>query len=92
MNEIAASETQLTTISNGSIRETPPILDDITLDLRIEVGSAKMKISELLNLADGSIIKLQQKTTDPLIIYANDKPIARGQIISANGKYNIRII
>ena len=71
-------------------REHP--LDDIVIALRVEVGSAQMKISELMNLQKNSIIQLMQKTTEPLIIYANDKPILRGQIISANGTYHIRII
>lgn len=67
-------------------------LNDITLDLRIEVGSAKMKISELMDLDNGSIIQLNQKTNEPLLIYANDKPILKGQIISAHGKYHIRVM
>lgn len=67
-------------------------LDDITLALRVEVGSKDMKISELINLEKNSIIQLIQKAADPLIIYANEKPILRGQIICSNGKYHIRII
>lgn len=67
-------------------------LDDIAIVLRVEVGNAKMKISELMNLEKNFIIQLFQKATEPLIIYANDKPILSGQIISANGKYHIRIM
>lgn len=69
-----------------------PELNDIMLDLRVEIGTAKIKISELMNLSHGSVIQLKQKVNEPLTIYANDKAIAKGQIISADGKYNIRII
>ncbi len=68
------------------------ILSDIMLDLQIEIGRTKIKISELMNLTTGSIVQLEQDAEEPLTIYVNDKAIAKGQIISANGKYNIRIL
>ncbi|KTD00123.1 flagellar motor switch protein FliN [Legionella geestiana] len=68
------------------------ILDDITMDLTVEIGRAKIKISDLLNLKKGAIIELNQGSDEPLNIYANDKPIARGHIISAGGKYCVRIV
>lgn len=74
------------------LKQQPHVLHDIMLDLHIEIGRAKIKISDLMNMAEGSVIQLEQKSSDPLIIYANDKPIAKGQIISSNGKYNIRIL
>lgn len=68
------------------------LLNDITMDLTVEIGRAKIKISELLNLSKGSVIQLDQQADEPLHIYANDKLIAKGHIISANGKYSIRVI
>ena len=68
------------------------LLNDITMDLTVEIGRAKIKISELLNLSKGTVIQLDQQADDPLHIYANDKLIAKGHIISANGKYSIRVI
>ncbi|MFI4918030.1 MAG: FliM/FliN family flagellar motor switch protein [Legionellales bacterium] len=68
------------------------LLNDLSMDLTVEIGRAKMKISELLNLSKGTIIHLDQQADEPLNIYANNKCIAKGHIISANGKYCIRVI
>jgi len=78
-------------------KEEPPqgqehLFNDIMLELQVEIGRTKMKISELMKLSTGSIVSLEQNPQDPLIIYANDKAIAKGQIISSNGKYHIRIL
>lgn len=68
------------------------LLNDLCMDLRVEIGRAQIKISELLNLSKGTIIYLDQKADEPLNIYANNKCIAKGHIISSNGKYCIRVI
>ena len=68
------------------------LLDDIYMDLSVEVGRTKMKISDLLNLTTGSLVELNQSASDPLNIYANDKLIAKGHIVSSNGKYSIKVL
>jgi flagellar motor switch protein FliN/FliY len=68
------------------------LLNDLCMDLRVEIGRANIRISELLNLSKGTIIYLDQHADEPLNIYANNKCIAKGHIISTNGKYCIRVI
>lgn len=68
------------------------ILNDVDMQITVEIGRAKMKLSDLLNLKKGSVIELAQAADDPLQILANDKPIAKGVIISLNGKYGVKIV
>ena len=68
------------------------ILNDLTISLTIEVGRAQIKIRDLLNLAKGSIIELDKAAGDPVDIYANGKLISIGSIITANGKYCVRLM
>ncbi len=68
------------------------MFDNIMLDLRVEIGRVKIKIAKLMTLDVGDVVQLDQDPQAALIIYANDKPIAKGQIISSNGKYSIRIL
>ncbi|MDP1603563.1 MAG: FliM/FliN family flagellar motor switch protein [Legionella sp.] len=68
------------------------ILNDVDMQITVEIGRAKMKLSDLLNLKRGSVIELAQAADDPLQILANDKPIAKGVIISLNGKYGVKIV
>lgn len=68
------------------------ILNDVTISLTIEVGRAQIKIRDLLNLSKGSVIELNKAAGDPVDIYANGKLISIGNIITANGKYCVRLI
>ena len=66
-------------------------LNDVSIALTIEVGRTQIKIRDLLNLTKDSIIDLNKSSSEPVDIYANGKLISRGQIITANGKYCVRL-
>lgn len=68
------------------------ILNDVSIGLTIEIGRTQIKIRDLLNLTKDSIIDLNKPSGEPVDIYANGKLIARGNIISANGKYCVRLV
>lgn len=67
------------------------LLNDVQVSLTIEVGRAQIKIRDLLNLSKDSIIDLNKNAGDPVDIYANGKLISRGNIVTANGKYCVRL-
>ncbi len=67
------------------------ILNDVSILLTIEIGRAQIKIRDLLNLTKDSIIDLNKLAGEPVDIYANGKLIAKGNIITANGKYCVRL-
>lgn len=67
------------------------LLNDVSILLTIEVGRAHIKIRDLLNLGKGSVLELNKMAGDPVDVYANGKLIAIGNIITANGKYCVRL-
>lgn len=67
------------------------ILQDVSILLTIEVGRAQLKIKDLLNLTKDSIIDLNKIAGEPVDVYANGKLISKGTIITANGKYCVRL-
>lgn len=67
------------------------ILNDVSIIVTIEIGRAQIKIRDLLNLTKDSIIDLNKLAGEPVDIYANGKLIAKGNIITANGKYCVRL-
>jgi flagellar motor switch protein FliN/FliY len=67
------------------------ILNDVSILLTIEVGRAQIKIRDLLSLTKGSVIELNKLAGDPVDVYANGKLISIGNIITANGKYCVRL-
>ena len=67
------------------------LLLDIPLEITVELGRSKIPIQELLNLGPGSTVKLSKLEGEPVDVLANDKLIARGEVVLQNKKYGIRI-
>lgn len=66
-------------------------INDVSIAVTIEVGRTQIKIRDLLNLSKDSIIDLNKGADEPVDIYANGKLISRGNIITVNGKYCVRL-
>ena len=64
---------------------------DISLDLTVELGRTKMLINDMLKLGQGSVIELSKLAGESLDILANQKPIARGEVVVVNDKYGVRL-
>ena len=67
------------------------LLLDIPLEITVELGRAKIQIQELLDLGPGSAVTLSKLEGEPVDILANEKLIARGEVVLQNKKYGIRI-
>ncbi len=74
--------------------EIDPALEmllDIPIQLSVELGSARMAIHELLQLVEGSIVELDKLAGEPLDIRANDRLIARGEVVVVDDKIGVRV-
>jgi flagellar motor switch protein FliN/FliY len=67
------------------------LLLDIPLEITVELGRSKIPIQELLNLGPGSTVTLSKLEGEPVDVLANDKLIAKGEVVLQNKKYGIRI-
>ena len=71
--------------------ENLDLLLDIPLEITIELGRTRMLINDLLKLGQGSIIELTKEAGDTLEILANNRLIAKGDVVVVNKKYGIRL-
>jgi len=81
-------------LSDTSASQQPANMElilDIPLEITVELGRTKMLIGELLKLGQGSAIELSKLAGENLEILANQRLIARGEVIVTNEKYGIRI-
>lgn len=67
-------------------------LMDIKLKVTFEVGRAKMYISDLLSLGQGSVIELHRLVGEELEIYVNGHLLATGEVVVVNEKFGAKII
>lgn len=64
---------------------------DLPIEITVELGNTRMRISELLKLGQGSIIELSKDAGTSFDILANKKMIAKGEVVIVNEKYGVRL-
>jgi flagellar motor switch protein FliN/FliY len=64
---------------------------DVPLTLSVELGRARMLINDLLQLGQGSVIELTKIVGEPLEVLVNEKLIARGEVVTLNDKFAVRL-
>ena len=90
----AAGTAELSSTGARGISGTGDNLDlllDIPLAITIELGRTKMLINDLLKLGQGSVIELPKEAGGTLDILANNRLVAKGDVVVVNKKYGIRL-
>ena len=83
-----------------SLKTSHPVPGDIDLDMLmevpvtmiVEVGRKRLTIKELLSLTPGSVVSFDRSVTEPLDIMINGTLVARGEVVSADGKFGLRLV
>ena len=81
-------------LSDTSASHSPANMElilDIPLEITVEVGRTRILIGELLKLGQGSVVELSKLAGETLEILANQRLIAKGEVVVINEKYGIRI-
>lgn len=64
---------------------------DIPVQLTVELGHTRMPIRNLLQLAQGSVVELNELAGEPLDVYVNRCLVAQGEVVVVNEKFGIRL-
>ncbi len=75
-------------ISNVNI----DILYDIVLPITVQLGRKDMKIKEILEIGQGSVIELDKTAGDYVDLIVNGKKFAIGEVMVADENYAVRIV
>jgi len=104
-NEAGSSKSSETGGKDGSAQDSaarpadPVGRSDVNLDallnvpvsLSIEVGRKKMRLDDLLETQEGSVVELDKLLNEPLDILVNGALIAHGVIVLAEERFGIQI-
>ncbi len=74
----------------GSVHSLDFILD-IPLKVTVELGRTRMSVRDILQLVQGSVIELSKFAGEPLEVLVNDRLVARGEVVTVNEKFGIRL-
>jgi chemotaxis protein CheX len=75
----------------ASLLDNMGFIRDIPVHISVELGRTKMNIKNILGLGKGSAIVLSNLEGETLDIRANNRLIAKGEVLVENDKYGIRI-
>ncbi len=66
-------------------------LDNVKVEISVLLGKALLPMQQLLRMGRGAVIELDAKQNDEVWILANNKPIARGEIVVQGEKVGVSI-
>lgn len=67
------------------------MVQEIPVEITVELGRTKRKISEILEYGPGTIVELDKLVGEALEIYANGRIIAKGEVVVIDDNFGIRI-
>ncbi|HUD28342.1 MAG TPA: flagellar motor switch protein FliN [Novosphingobium sp.] len=67
-------------------------LRDVDVRLSVELGRTQMKLKDVLALGPESLVMLDRMNDELLDVLVNGKPIAKGEVVSHNGRFGLRIV
>ena len=75
----------------GEQKDNLNLLMDVPLQISVEIGSARRKVRDILEFAQGSIIELERQAGAPVDIVVNGNLIAKGDVVVIDDNFAVRI-
>ena len=71
-------------------RDLDPVLD-VPIKLTAILGRTKLPISEVLRLAEGSVLELEKAIGEPVELLVNDRLVARGEVVLVDHQLGVTL-
>ena len=71
--------------------KTYNLLLDVELEISAILGETDTTLKKVLDITKGSIIELDNKTTEPIKLLANGCEIAKGEVVIIEDNFGLRI-
>ena len=66
-------------------------LSNVKVELSVVLGRSVIPMHQLLRMGRGAVIELDSCQDDPVLILANDRPVAKGEIIIHGDKIGVSV-
>ena len=96
MSENVEEPTQAVEMDNNDALEAGSLDQDlirsIPVTLTVELGSAKLKLKDLLRLAQGSVLELDTAAGEMLDLKVNGTTIAKGEVVTVGDQLGLTVV
>ena len=85
-------EGELTTIGDalpGGVRKGAVM--DVNIDVVAVLGTAELKVSQILQLGRGAVVELERTIGEPVELKCENQVVARGEVVMIEDKLGIQL-
>jgi len=66
-------------------------INSVKVEISVVLGRSVIPMHQLLRMGRGAVIELDSCQDDPVLIMANDKPVAKGEIVIHGDKVGVSV-
>ena len=91
---VAVQARELDELSEGGPGGAPigiQDLLDVPVRVTVQIGRTRLTLEDLVRMGPGSVITLDREAHEPADILVNGKVIARGEVVTIDNTYGVRI-
>ena len=89
--DVRDSVTDKSHLTGKPKQENLDMIMDVPLVVSVEIGRTKKPLKEILEITQGSLVVLDKMAGDQVELYANNKCIAKGDVVVVHDNFGIRI-
>jgi flagellar motor switch protein FliN/FliY len=67
-------------------------IDNVKVEISVVLGRSVIPMHQLLRMGRGAVIELDSHQDDPVLVLANDKAVARGEIQIQGDKIAVTVV
>lgn len=80
------------TIATGYVRRDMTLPDAAHLELTVQLGTTRLSLRQLSELAVGQVISLGRPLAGPFDVHAGGRRVGQGELIDIDGELGVRIV
>lgn len=66
-------------------------IESVKVELSVVLGRSVIPMHQLLRMGRGAVIELDSRQDDAVLVLANDRPVARGEIVIQGDRIGVSI-
>jgi len=66
-------------------------IESVKVEISVVLGRSVIAMHQLLRMGRGAVIELDSRQDDSVLILANDRPVARGEIVLQGDRIGVSI-
>jgi flagellar motor switch protein FliN/FliY len=66
-------------------------VDSVKVEISVVLGRSTIPMAQLLRMGRGAVIELDSRQDDRVLVLANDKPVAKGEIVIQGDRIAVSI-